>query len=115
MDHAVSPTFLCHLHDLQTNTARGFDPYGVGRDTVFGLLVAGHPKVFSNDCPHMSVPMHYRKDRFMTPGGEYIVCFAHGARFLPESGLCVSGPCRGQSLADLLCRVDEQGRVWLVA
>lgn len=113
MNQIVSLTFLCHLHDLQADAARGFDPCGSGRDTVLALLVAGRAKVFRNDCPHLNVPMQYRKDRFMTPDGQYIVCFAHGARFLPESGLCVSGPCLGQSLTEQACSVDEEGRVWL--
>lgn len=113
MDHAVSLTFLCHLHDLPTGAARGFDPFERGRDTVLALLVEGRPKVFLNDCPHLNVPMQYRKDRFMTPDGAFIVCFAHGARFLPESGLCVDGPCLGQSLTELTCSVDGEGRVWL--
>lgn len=106
-------TFLCEPNTLQASTARGFDPFGSGRDTVLALLVEGRPKVYRNDCPHLNVSMQYRKDRFMTPDGQYIVCFAHGARFLPESGLCVDGPCLGQSLTMLPCAVDEEGRVWL--
>lgn len=113
MDNAVPLNFLCHLQELEAGSARGFDPYGSGRDAVLALLVTGRPKVFRNDCPHLNVPMQYRKDRFMTPNGEYIVCFAHGARFLPESGLCVSGPCLGQSLTELGYSVDREGRVWL--
>lgn len=111
----VSMRFLCNLEHLQTGSARGFDPFGSGRDTVLALLVGGRPTVYRNDCPHLNVPMQYRKDRFMSPDGEYIICFAHGARFLPESGLCVDGPCLGQSLTMLPCTVDETGRVWLEA
>lgn len=113
MNQVAPLTLLCDVQDLQDRAARGFDPFDRGRDTVLALLLNGRPKVYRNDCPHLNVPMQYRKDRFMTPGGEYIVCFAHGARFLPENGLCVSGPCLGQSLTELACLVDGEGRIWL--
>ncbi|WP_235576612.1 Rieske (2Fe-2S) protein [Pseudomonas taeanensis] len=105
--------FLCNLCELKHGSALGLDPWEQGRDTLLALLYDGRPKVYRNNCPHQNVPMQYRKDRFMSPDGSRIICFAHGASFRPDNGLCIDGPCLGQSLTSLSCLVDSEGRVWL--
>lgn len=54
--------------------------------------------------------LEYRKDRFLSADGQLIVCYAHGAQFLPDTGECIYGPCLGQTLEALDWRA-EQG--WL--
>ena len=46
--------------------------------------------------------------------GQRLVCSSHGALFDPASGACVAGPCTGDSLARLPCRVENE-RVYVVA
>lgn len=106
--------FLCCDADLSEDQAKGFDPWQQGRDTVLALRWQGQVRAYRNSCPHWQVPMHYRKDRFMSGDGRHLVCFAHGALFLPENGLCVQGPCFGRSLQLLDVRADDQGRLWVV-
>jgi nitrite reductase/ring-hydroxylating ferredoxin subunit len=108
-------TFLCHQEDLEEGRARGFDPWGAGRDTVLALRWRGEVRVYRNLCPHLDVAMQYRKDRFMSGDGRHIVCFAHGALFRPEDGVCVLGPCLGQGLEALAVRRDGHGGLWLAA
>jgi nitrite reductase/ring-hydroxylating ferredoxin subunit len=105
--------FLCRDDDLPEGQAKGFDPWQQGRDTVVALRWRGLVRVYRNSCPHWDVPMQYRKDRFMSGDGRYIVCFAHGALFQPDNGFCVQGPCVGQSLQVLEVHVDDQGRLWV--
>ncbi|MDD1963015.1 Rieske 2Fe-2S domain-containing protein [Pseudomonas sp. 39004] len=106
-------TLLCRDEQLQEGLARGFDPWGQGRDTVLALRWRGQVRVYRNLCPHLDVAMQYRKDRFMSGDGRHIVCFAHGALFQPDNGSCVLGPCLGQSLQALMVMVDVSGNVWL--
>lgn len=106
-------TLLCHQERLLEGQALGFDPWGEGRDTVLALKWRGQVKAYRNSCPHLDVPMHYRKDRFMSGDGRHLVCFAHGALFDPATGDCLLGPCLGQSLTALSLRVDELARVWI--
>ena len=106
--------YLCPARTVGEGSARGFDPFGQGRDTVLLVRWQGQLRAWRNRCPHLEVPMHYRKDRFMAADGQRIVCFAHGAQFRPDNGLCVLGPCLGQSLQPLALHVDEQGDVWLL-
>jgi len=103
--------YLCRLNEMVEGQARGFDPFQHGRDSVFALLHQGQLRVFRNSCPHLDVRLEYRKDRFLSADGQLIVCYAHGAQFMPDTGECVYGPCLGQRL-ERLEWYPEEG--WLV-
>ncbi|BAN48316.1 Rieske 2Fe-2S domain-containing protein [Metapseudomonas resinovorans] len=105
--------YLCHDDQLEEGRARGFDPWGHGRDTVLALRWRGEVRVYRNLCPHLDVAMQYRKDHFMAGDGQHIMCFAHGALFRPDNGFCVLGPCLGQSLQALTVSTDADGGLWL--
>ncbi|MCG8910312.1 Rieske 2Fe-2S domain-containing protein [Pseudomonas sp. DP-17] len=98
MNRGVS---LCPLDRLKEGEALGFDPFGRGRDTLFALMHRGEVRVYRNSCPHLDVRLEYRKDRFLSADGQRVICYAHGAQFLPDSGKCVFGPCLGESLTAL--------------
>lgn len=103
---------LCPAEAICEGQARGFDPSNTGADTVFALRRGGIVRLYRNRCPHQDVPLEYRKDRFLSANGERIICFAHGAHFEPDTGLCVHGPCFGQSLEALAYSVVE-GWLWI--
>lgn len=102
---------LCRFDELIDGRARGFDPLRRGSDSLFVVRNGERLRMYRNSCPHLDVPLEYRKDRFLSADGSRIVCYAHGAQFLPESGLCVHGPCLGQHLSAMECRVEDG---WLV-
>ncbi|SMF65901.1 MULTISPECIES: Rieske (2Fe-2S) protein [unclassified Pseudomonas] len=107
----MDPVALCRVDTLVEGQAYGFDPLQQGRDRVFALRYRGRVRVYLNSCPHLHVPLQYRKDRYLSADGERIVCYAHGAQFLPDSGECVYGPCLGQALTSLAVR-EQDG--WLL-
>jgi nitrite reductase/ring-hydroxylating ferredoxin subunit len=109
MDEAAIP--LCQMDELSERQARGFDPLNSGRDTVFVVRHAGELRVYRNLCPHLDVRLEYRKDRFLSADGTRIICYAHGAQFLPDTGVCVYGPCLGERLCALKFRIEDD---WLV-
>lgn len=98
---------LCLVSELAEGQARGFDPLGQGRDSLFAVLHQGNVHLYRNSCPHLDVRLEYRKDRFMSADGQLIICYAHGAQFLPESGLCVYGPCLGERLSTLQFNIEN--------
>jgi nitrite reductase/ring-hydroxylating ferredoxin subunit len=106
--------YLCPQDSIAEGGARGFDPFAEGRDTLLVARWRGVLRAWRNRCPHLDVAMQYRKDRFMSGDGQHIVCFAHGALFRPDSGLCVRGPCLGQTLQPLALALDDNGGVWLL-
>ncbi len=102
---------LCRSDELAEGQARGFDPNGQGRDSIFALRHNGQIRMYRNSCPHLDVRLEYRKDRFMSADGQLIMCYAHGAQFLPGTGECIYGPCLGEKLQAVAWR-EEGG--WLV-
>ena len=95
---ALNPVRLCRLNELAPGSARGFDPDGVGEDTLIVVRRPGGVRVYRNECPHQGARLEYRKDRFLSPDGTQVICYAHGARFDADTGSCVQGACQGQSL-----------------
>jgi nitrite reductase/ring-hydroxylating ferredoxin subunit len=93
---------LCEAGELAEGAARGFDPAGIGRDTMFVVRRRGL-HAWRNACPHWGgTSMAWRKDAFLNHDASRIVCAAHGAEFDIASGACTLGPALGGTLA----RVD---------
>ncbi len=65
-----------------------------------GFVVRRGEDVFGyvDRCPHAGLPLAQTLDHYLTPDGALIACSWHGALFRPEDGLCVGGPCAGQTL-----------------
>lgn len=56
---------------------------------------------YENSCPHTGVNLNWQKEQFFSVDGLFLQCCVHGALFEPDTGLCVRGPCQGQSLKPL--------------
>lgn len=70
---------------------------------------AGGVRAWLNVCPHAGRRLDYAPGRFLRGKTGELVCAAHGASFALEDGVCVAGPCRGQSLRAIPVRcVDGQ-------
>jgi nitrite reductase/ring-hydroxylating ferredoxin subunit len=106
---------LCSLAELDETGSRGF-AVGEGDWPLRGFVVKTHNGVaaFVNYCPHAGHPLNFRPHKFLTPDGSLILCGSHGALFARDSGLCVLGPCAGQSLTQIPVEV-ESGFVMLGA
>ena len=57
--------------------------------------------VYENSCPHTQGPLDWMPDQFLDIENNYIMCANHGALFEINSGLCIYGPCKKQSLKAL--------------
>ncbi len=90
----------------------------VGGERTSAFLVHGRDglwRCFVNLCPHVPVyGLDFGDGEVIDGRDGLIVCANHGARFEPESGVCVFGPCRGDRL--LAWRCEPEGgtavRVW---
>ena len=90
---------LCLLSDIPDGTARGFELAGPnGPVDIFVVRHGGVVTGYVNSCPHVGTPLNISEDRFFTRDGRFLLCRTHGARFRPDDGLCVSGPCVGARL-----------------
>jgi nitrite reductase/ring-hydroxylating ferredoxin subunit len=56
---------------------------------------------YVNACPHEGLWLNIGDGEFFTPDRTLMKCGRHGATFAIDSGLCVAGPCVGESLRPL--------------
>ena len=105
--------FIENSESLSSARAISFrKPRPNGDSVVSGLLVAtpDGARAYRNVCPHVSIPLDRDREPLLTADGLFLVCRNHGALFTPEDGLCVAGPCQGESLVPL--RVVRSGAGW---
>jgi len=90
---------LCSLAELEETGSRGF-AVGEGDWPLRGFLVKTETGVaaYVNYCPHAGHPLNFRPHKFLTSDRNLILCSSHGALFARDNGLCIAGPCGGQSL-----------------
>jgi len=86
---------ICPSNDLTEGTCRSFID---GDDHIFLTRKEGQVHAYDNNCPHLNIPLEWQENQFLDSDAELIQCATHGALFIIDSGLCVSGPCNGQSL-----------------
>jgi nitrite reductase/ring-hydroxylating ferredoxin subunit len=93
--------------DVPEGGARGYPEAG-----IFVVRKDGRLHAWRDACPHYGdTPLAWRRDAYLDAAGERIVCGAHGAQFDVATGLCVLGPCLGQSLARVALHLNEHGEM----
>jgi nitrite reductase/ring-hydroxylating ferredoxin subunit len=62
---------------------------------------------YVNSCPHESIWLNFGDGTFFTPDRAFLKCGRHGSIFEVESGMCISGPCKEQSLKPIALAVVD--------
>lgn len=90
------------------------DAIGVATPDGEVVLVRQGQQVFAyrNSCPHLGIELNFQPDVFLDTERQYIHCINHGALFRIADGLCVYGPCNGDSLTPLDVQIVDNA-VWL--
>jgi nitrite reductase/ring-hydroxylating ferredoxin subunit len=101
-------TFICDPELLSDPGSYGFSVEINGR-TIDGFIVKSDYAYFAyrNSCPHTGAPLDWQEHQFLDLDQTLIQCAVHDARFLIDSGECVSGPCYGDSLQSLPIVVED--------
>ena len=99
---------LCPLGDIPDGASAGFQ---VVDDDVRHDLIAvrkgGSVYVYRNICPHQGDMLDYPPGQCLDDTRTHILCAVHMALFRIEDGLCVDGPCYGDSLAAVAATVAD--------
>ena len=104
---------ICSLGDLPQGCSRGFSvSNGKGYTDLFLVRVGDAVHAYKNSCPHTGGPLDWVPDQFLNIDGDLIQCATHDALFRIEDGVCVRGPCAGQSLTALDVSIREDA-VWI--
>lgn len=94
---------LCKIDDLADPGSYGFDVELTQGGRLSGFLVRKGGEVFGyrNQCPHLGAPLEWQPHQFLDLDNSLIQCAMHGALFQIRDGLCLRGPCVGNSLQSL--------------
>jgi nitrite reductase/ring-hydroxylating ferredoxin subunit len=112
METAASPLHLGRLHDMPDGEATALDVMlPGGEESVILLRLGERVNAWLNICPHAGRRLDWAPGKFLVSKG-MLICAAHGACFGVDTGECISGPCRGESLRAVPVRV-EHGEVML--
>jgi len=88
---------LCSSADLADGgLAVPFDVVFAGQACrAFAIRYRGEPHAYLNRCTHVPMEMDYQPGRFFDDTGQWLLCATHGAAYVPSTGQCAGGPCRG--------------------
>jgi nitrite reductase/ring-hydroxylating ferredoxin subunit len=114
-DQLVPVCILAESHRLAERSGLRFRVrvHGLECD-AFAIRFRGRMYAYLNTCRHELLPLDFGDAHFFDERGDALVCCHHGARYRPETGLCVEGPCRGSFLTRLELEVRD-GALWCVA
>lgn len=110
-----APVWLCAAGELQegglgVRFSVALESREIG---AFVVRFDGAAHGYLNQCAHVPMELDWQEGRFFDASGLYLMCATHGAVYVPDSGECVGGPCRGASLAKL--RIEERdGEIYWV-
>jgi nitrite reductase/ring-hydroxylating ferredoxin subunit len=82
-----------------------------GELPAFAIRYRGAVHAFLNVCAHQHVELDWLPGAFFDADGETLVCSLHGARYEPDGGRCVAGPCVGATLTRVPIHVRDDGGI----
>lgn len=109
----MSDISVCQSNEL-TDGGHGirFPVTAFGSDAIaFVVRFGGQVYAYLNRCAHVPIELDWTEGEFFETGGEFLMCATHGAIYLPHSGRCAGGPCRGGSLRRISV-TEKDGQVF---
>ncbi len=96
----MAEIFICNSLELEEGGKGIRFPLLAGSDEATGFVVRydGAAHAYLNRCAHVPVELDWSPGEFFEGSGLYIMCATHGAIYVPETGHCTGGPCRGGRL-----------------
>lgn len=67
---------------------------------------------YLNRCAHVPIELDWNEGEFFESSGLYLMCSTHGAIYIPETGRCAGGPCRGGSLRTITVFEQDNQIFW---
>jgi nitrite reductase/ring-hydroxylating ferredoxin subunit len=83
---------------------------GISRP-AFAVRWKGRVHAYVNRCCHQSLELDFGDAHYFDDPYDALVCCHHGARYTPDTGACVDGPCAGGRLTALEV-AEEDGGIW---
>jgi nitrite reductase/ring-hydroxylating ferredoxin subunit len=113
-DAGAAGVFICDA-DALAEGGRGvrFAVSAFG-DAATGFVVRydGKAHAYLNRCAHVPIELDWAEGEFFESSGLYLMCSTHGAIYVPESGACVGGPCKGGRLRPITVHEEKDKIYW---
>ena len=94
--------YLCRFAELADPGSKGITlECDANTYDLFVVRRGEEVRAYLNSCPHTGGPLDWMPDQFLSADGKHIQCATHAAVFRWEDGLCVAGPCAGDTLTGL--------------
>jgi nitrite reductase/ring-hydroxylating ferredoxin subunit len=114
MADAAEDVLVC-ASELVTEGGKGvrFPVIAFG-DPATGFVVRydSKPYAYLNRCAHVPIELDWFEGEFFESSGLYLMCSTHGAIYLPDSGYCAGGPCKGGKLRPIAVRESDNKIYW---
>ena len=113
-DASMQEIFICTEDEVVEGGKGVRFPVDVWGDATTGFVVRfdGQPHAYLNRCAHVPIELDWEEGVFFESGGLYLMCSTHGAIYVPETGDCVGGPCRGGALRKITLIVRDKQIFW---
>ncbi len=105
---------ICAAADV-ADGGRGvrFPVLAAGQDaTGFVIRHGGTAYGYLNRCAHVPIELDWAEGEFFESSGLYLMCATHGAIYIPSSGQCAGGPCRGGRLRPIAIAEHDDKLYW---
>ena len=79
---------------------------------AFALRFEGRVVAYLNRCAHVPIELDWAEGEFFESSGLYLMCSTHGAIYVPESGFCAGGPCKGGRLRPIAVTEHDGNIYW---
>jgi nitrite reductase/ring-hydroxylating ferredoxin subunit len=110
---AVSRQKIGTLSELTEGAALKFEFTRKGKPIEgFVARFKGELVAYENRCRHLPLSLDYDDGRFFSRDGKNFICQNHNAIYEPLTGLCIQGPCAGESLKLLKIEIIKD-EVWI--
>ncbi|WGG51651.1 Rieske (2Fe-2S) protein [Rugamonas sp. DEMB1] len=112
---AAADAILVCAADAVLEGGRGVRfPVTAGGEDGTGFVVRYGGRVFGylSRCAHVPIELDWAEGEFFESSGLYLMCSTHGAIYVPESGFCAGGPCKGGRLRPIAVEEREQNIYW---
>jgi nitrite reductase/ring-hydroxylating ferredoxin subunit len=105
---------ICPARNIAPDTAKPFSLSritGTGESRPFPIVIvrtaADEFLGYVNTCPHEKAWLNIGSGEFFNSDRTHLKCGRHGAQFEIETGMCVAGPCKGESLEPVAVAVID--------
>jgi len=97
--------FLCDINKLIKKSIITASSISQGDKEYIVISHKNDIFVYLNRCPHLNKTLNSRPETLLDKHNNFILCANHNALFTIDQGLCIKGPCKGQTLQKVAYKI----------